>query len=57
MGETVPYISNELNSHNLRKGVAVDFKITLQYLLSPLKFQHFALPPYNEKKFKRNYFH
>ena len=29
MGETVSYISNELNSHNLRKGVAVDFKITL----------------------------
>ena len=29
MGETVPRISNVLNSYSLRTGVAVDFKIEL----------------------------
>ena len=54
MGETVLYIPIVLNSYSLRKGVAVDFKIPLQYPLSPLQFQHFTLLPYNERKIKRN---
>ena len=37
MGETVPYISNVLNSYSLKKGgVPVDFKTALQYPLRPL---------------------
>lgn len=42
MGKTVLYITNVLNPYNMRKEVAVDFKIPVQYPLNPLQFQHFT---------------